>query len=188
MSGHTVLQLPVPELEDWVVRRTQHYDASFVSDDPRFAHAHITALGPFDPQPSRHTLDTVAAIAATTPPVEVSLAELGQFPNGIIHLVPRPAAPLERLTGRLAAAFPHHPPYAGIFGPDVAPHLTLDAAGPDVTVETTRSLLGDTVPVTCRLEVLQLAWWESGRCHVLHEWRLGEPGERQVLSRPGAPR
>lgn len=178
MRGHTVLQLPVPALEEWVVRRTRHYDPSFVSDDPRFAHAHITALGPFDPDPDEHTMDAVAAIAASTPRLEVALAALDQFPNGIIHLVPEPAGPLRQLTSRLVAAFPHLPPYAGIFGPAVAPHLTLDAAGPGVTIQTTRELLGDLVPVTCSLEVLQLAWWESHGCRVVHEWRLGGTTQR----------
>ena len=47
MTGHSVLQLPVPALEGWVRDRTAHYDAGFVSADPRFGHAHVTALGPF---------------------------------------------------------------------------------------------------------------------------------------------
>ena len=40
--GHAVLQVPVIELEDWIVTRTRHYDAGFISDDPGFHHAHIT--------------------------------------------------------------------------------------------------------------------------------------------------
>lgn len=175
MPGHSVLQLPVPPLEDWVRARTAHYDVGFVSDDPRFAHAHITALGPFDPAPSRGTLATVAGIAAATPPVAVRLADLAQFPRGIIHLVPDPADRLRELTARLVAAFPHLPPYAGEFGDDVQPHLTVDAASADVDLASTAALLADVVPAHCVLDRLQLAWWESGNCHVLHEWRLGAP-------------
>ena len=173
MTGHSVLQLPVPELEEWVRARTAHYDAGFVSDDPRFGHAHITALGPFDPDPSPEVLATVARIAATTAPVAVRLADLAQFPNGIIHLVPDPASRLRDLTSRCVAAFPGHPPYGGEFGDDVRPHLTVDAASEEVSLASTAALLADVVPVEVVLDTLQLAWWESGRCHVMAQWPLG---------------
>lgn len=173
MPGHSVLQLPVPPLEDWVVARTRHYDAAFVSADPAFAHAHVTALAPFDPAPSSATLAAVGGIAAATPPMTVRLARLAQFPDGILHLVPEPAAGLRRLTAALVAAFPGYPPYEGRFGSEVRPHLTVDAVSADVSLASTRRLLGDLLPVTCRLDELQLAWWESDRCHVQHRWPLG---------------
>jgi hypothetical protein len=172
VTGHSVLQLPVPELEEWVRARTAHYDAGFVSADPRFGHAHITALGPFDPDPSPAVLATVARIAATTAPVAVRLADLAQFPNGIIHLVPDPASRLRDLTARCVAAFPAHPPYGGEFD-DVRPHLTVDAASDEVSLASTAALLADVVPVEVVLDTLQLAWWETGRCHVMAQWPLG---------------
>ena len=153
--------------------RTAHYDGGFVSADPRFGHAHVTVLGPFEPDPSTEALGVLAALAAATPPIDVRLAEIAQFPNGIIHLVPTPAQPLRDLTARLVAAFPGHPPYVGEFGAGVEPHLTVDAAGDQVSVDSTRALLAEVVPVTCVLDRLQLAWWESGNCHVMHEWRSG---------------
>ena len=173
MTGHSVLQLPVPELEQWVRARTAFYDVGFVSDDPHFAHAHITALGPFDPAPSAPVLAEVAAVAAATPPVRVRLADLAQFPNGIIHLVPDPDERLRDLTARLVTAFPDWPPYGGEFGDDVRPHLTVDAASTEVGLASTAALLGDVVPVDVVLDTLQLAWWESGRCHVMAQWELG---------------
>lgn len=176
MTGHTVLQLPVPALEEWVRERTRFHDAGFVSADPRFGHAHVTALAPFAPAPSASELAEVARIAAATAPMAVRLADLGRFPNGIIHLRPEPDRPLRALTEALFAAFPAFPPYEGRFGPRVDPHLTLDAASPTVSLESTRRLLGDVLPATCTLTHLQLAWWESDRCHVVHEWPLGRPG------------
>lgn len=173
MPGHSVLQLPVPALEEWVRARTAHYDAGFVSTDPRFGHAHITALGPFDPDPSEVALGTIADIAAATGTVRTRLERIAQFPNGIIHLVPEPADQLRDLTARLVAAFPAHQPYGGEFGDDVQPHLTVDAASATVSLATTAVLLHDVVPVDVVLDRLQLAWWESGRCHVMEEWRLG---------------
>lgn len=173
MPGHSVLQLPVAPLEKWVRARTSHHDPRFVSVDPRFGHAHITALGPFDPSPSASCLAAITELARSTAPIQVRLADLAQFPNGIIHLVPDPADRLRELTARLVAAFPDWPPYGGEFGDDVQPHLTVDAASDEVTLESTRDLLVDTMPVDCLLDTLQLAWWESGDCHVRQEWRLG---------------
>lgn len=172
MPGHSVLQLPVPPLEGWVGERTRFYDESFVSADPTFAHAHITALAPFASNPSAEQLETVADIAARTAPITVRLATIGQFPTGIIHLRPEPEGPLRALTNALVETFPQFLPYEGRFGPHVDPHLTLDAASDTVSVESTRQLLGEIVPVTCTLTELQLAWWESSHCHVMHRWML----------------
>lgn len=160
-------------MEEWVRTRTAHYDGGFVSDDRRFGHAHITALGPFDPAPSPEVLDVVGAIAASTAPVAVRLERLARFPNGIIHLVPDPDDALRALTARLVAAFPDWPPYGGEFGEDVRPHLTVDAASDAVDLASTALLLADVVPVDVVLDRLQLAWWESGSCHVKAEWVLG---------------
>jgi len=177
VTGHSVLQLPVPALEEWVRARTAHYDPAYVSEDPRFGHAHITALGPFAPSPSRADLETVAGLASGTSPVRVRLERLARFPNGIIHLVPDPDDALRDLTARLVAAFPAWPPYDGEFGADVQPHLTVDAAREDashpVDLASTAGLLGDVVPVEVVLDRLQLAWWEPDRCHVVAEWPLG---------------
>ena len=142
MPGHSVLQLPVPALEEWVRARTAHYDAGFVSTDPRFGHAHVTALGPFDPAPSDLALATIADLAAATAPIPVRLAELAQFPNGIIHLVPDPDHRLRDLTARLVAAFPDWLPYGGEFGDDVQPHLTVDAASDEVDLDSTAAPAG----------------------------------------------
>lgn len=172
--GHTVLQVPVPELEPFVLERHRHYDADFVSSDPRFVHAHITALGPFLPPAllDAHVLGQIGEIASTTNRFTFRLAELDTFPNGIIHLVPEPGAPFRALTAALVAAFPHCPPYAAEF-PSVAPHLTLDAVSDRVSIRSTRELLGDLIPVTCRAERLDLAWWGNGTCRVLESWPLG---------------
>ena len=62
MNGHTCLAVPVPALEDWVRERTAHYDPSFVSTDPGFAHAHLTLLAPWVERPTAADLRRVERV------------------------------------------------------------------------------------------------------------------------------
>ena len=172
VAGHSVLLVPVPELEPFVRARHAHYDRDYVSADPAFTHAHVTVLGPFVPRPTDEDLAAVAAIAATTEPFGFALDGLEAFPDGLLHVVPDPAAPFRALTDRVHAAFPDHPPYAGRFE-HVVPHLTLDAVSATVSAESTRALVGDLLPARCRAERLDLAWYEPGRCRLLASWPLG---------------
>lgn len=170
--GHSVLLVPVPQLEPFVRERTAFYDRDFLSSDPSFTHAHVTVLGPFVPSLDEESASMIAAMAADTEPFDFLLERLDTFPDGIIHLRPQPDAPFRELTGRFAEAFPDFPPYGGAF-PDPTPHLTLDLAGGDVSEASTRALLGDLVPATCRARRLDLAWYEAGGCRVVARWPLG---------------
>lgn len=169
-----MLQVPVPALDELVRSRTAYYDEGFVSADPSFVHAHITALGPFVEDPTPADLEVVARIAAATPAFDVVLAEVEAFPNGIIYLRPDPDVGFRELTARLSEAFPEHPPYGGRFGvtADVVPHLTLDLTSTEVTIASTRRLIGAGVPVSFHADRLDLAWYESGCCRLLDSWPL----------------
>ena len=172
MGGHSVLQVPVPPLEPFIRARTEHYDPSYLSTDPAFTHAHVTALGPFVPALTGDVARRVAAIAAETAPFDFVLARhLGRFTDGTLHLLPEPDEGFRKLTARLAAEFPEFPPYAGDFDP--LPHLTVDRLSDEVTVGSTLGLLGDLLPATCRAERLDLAWYEPHASRVLASWRLG---------------
>lgn len=151
--------------------RWQHYDPTWVSGDPDFTHAHITALGPFLPEPTTADLDRVEAIAGAVHPFEITLGEIATFPDGIIYLVPEPAEPLVALTAALSAAFPQCPPYRGQFA-DVVAHLTLDHAS-HIAEAAVRGDLADQLPVRTRIEVLELHWYAEGECRVLAQWPLG---------------
>jgi 2'-5' RNA ligase len=169
--GHSVLVVPVPQLEDFVRARTEHYDSDFLSGDPLFVHAHITALGPFLHHVDNLAAETIAGIVQDIGAFEFTLTEIDTFPNGIIHLVPDPAEPFSELTRRLSEAFPQCPPYGGQFE-DLRPHLTLDQRTATITEDSTRELLGDAVPASCRAERVDLAWYEPGRCHLIRSWSL----------------
>ena len=167
-----MLLVPVPELEPFVLGRCEFYDPAWVSADPEFTHAHVTALAPFLPDLDPTAAATVAEIAATTAPFDVAMRRIDTFANGVIHLVPEPDQPFRDLTARLVEAFPECPPYGGQF-PDTRPHLTLDRTSDLVTEASTRLLLGDLLPAYFRAERLDLAWYEAGACRVLRSWPLG---------------
>ena len=170
--GHSVLVVPVPELDPFVRARTAHYDASFLSGDPSFAHAHVTLLGPWLPDPAVADLDTVAQVLARFEPFEAELGEVAAFPDGLVHLRPEPDAPFRALTQALVARFPHCPPYAGRF-PDPVPHLTLDQTSEAVTVDSVAAELRGILPVRLRVDRVDLQWWANHDCRVLHTWKLG---------------
>jgi hypothetical protein len=172
--GHSVLLVPVPQLDEFVRARTVHHDADYLSDDPAFTHAHVTVLGPFVPRLDDDVAERVGRIAQGIVPFDFVLQRIGTFPNGIVHLRPEPDAGFRSLTARFVAEFPDFPPYGGAF-PDVVPHLTLDAVSNTVSEASTRALLGATVPAHCRAERLDLAWYDAGNCHVVRSWRLGLP-------------
>jgi hypothetical protein len=169
--AHTVLVVPVPELEAFVVERTHHYDASFVSADPAFGHAHITALGPFLDEPSDADLALVGQVAGRTPAFDFILDRLGEFADGIIHLLPDPDAPFRALTRGLIEAFPQCPPYGGDI-PEPVPHLTLDQRAGGIDQATVRASLGDALPARCRADRLALHRYANHDCRVLAEWKL----------------
>lgn len=174
-SGHGVLLVGVPELEGWSRERTAHYDASFVSADPDFAHAHVTVLAPFPVE----RLDVVRAVAAAVEPFEVTFARLAVFPDGVIHLVPEPGASLRALSAAARTLLPEVEPYWGAVA-DPAPHLTVDRVSDAVDVASIRALLGDLLPVRTRVDRLLLTWWESGNCRTLASVPLGAGVSRRA--------
>ncbi len=171
--AHSVLVVPVPPLEPYVRARWEHYDPSWVSRDPVFTHAHVTALAPFLTAPGEADLAAVERIAAATPAFDFVLSDVVAFPDGIVHAPPRPAGPFADLTARLWQEFPQCPPYDGRF--DVVPHLTLDRIDPakGVDVARVRADLGGLLPAACRAERLELHWYDEGDCRVLRSWPLG---------------
>ncbi|MXG92202.1 2'-5' RNA ligase family protein [Nocardioides sp. YIM 123512] len=168
-GGHTVIAIAVPELDAVVRERTERYDASFVSADDGFGHAHVTLLGPWLPDPGPADLDRVGGVVAAEPAFDFALTRAEQTSRGLLMLVPEPAAPFERLTAALAAAFPETPPYAGEFEP--RPHLTLDHVDTGASLA---SLAAEVVlPVASRATEVQLQRWANDDCRVLHTWGLG---------------
>lgn len=171
-NGHHVLAVPVPALDAVVRDRTAFYDDSFVSTDPGFVHAHLTVLSPWVPQPTAADLEIIEAIAREKTPFGLELAEVGEFPDGVIHLVPYPDRELRELTARVAAAFPDYPPYGGAFD-HVTPHLTLDRRSCGVTGKTVRETVAHLLPLKVTVDRIDLQWWANHDCRLVRSWVLG---------------
>ncbi|NGN95550.1 2'-5' RNA ligase family protein [Nocardioides sp. KC13] len=170
-AGHSVLVVPVPELETYVLERTRHYDDSFVSSDPAFVHAHITLLTPFLSSPEPADLERVEKIATAAAAFDFVLEDVRVFDGGTIYLRPEPAEPFAALTAELSAAFPQCPPYAGLFEP--LPHLTVDHVAGGADLGSTRSSLARFLPARCRADRISLQWYANHGCRVIAEWPLG---------------
>jgi 2'-5' RNA ligase len=170
--GHSVLAVPVPALDHVIRERTARYDASFVSADPTFVHAHITLLAPWASQPTEEDLGHVDRVAQSVGPFGIKLSRISEFPDGIIHLRPESDLELRELASLLAAAFPQFPPYGGRYD-DVVPHLTLDRRSATVTPATVRAGIGHLLPLTITVARIDLQWWASHSCRRLHTWQLG---------------
>jgi 2'-5' RNA ligase len=164
----------VPPLEELVRRRTRRYDAAYLSSDPTFAHAHVTLLGPFvdAAELSPATAAEVARVLRRHEPFTARFEEVAQFPDGMIHLLPRDEGPFRRLTADLAAAFPAFPPYRGRHT-DPRPHVTLDRAGPGVDVASVRRWVVELAPVYIDVCEARLSWYEEDGCRTLNSWPLG---------------
>lgn len=172
--GQMCLTVPVPPLEEWVRARTAHYDASFLSTDTSFAHAHLTLLAPWVAEPTDADLARVARVLAPVRAFTVSLSGVAVFPDGLVHAVPTPDDPFRALTAALVAEFPDHQPYAGRYdatgGP--LPHVTLDRLGPEVSLAWVREQVGHLLPAPLVVDRVDLQWWGNDACRRVHSWRL----------------
>jgi 2'-5' RNA ligase len=171
--AHTVLYVPVPELEPYIRWRHEVEGPEWLSPDPDHVHAHITVLGPF--VPPEEADDSLGArlteLFAAVPPFGFTLEEIRVFPSGLVYLAPAPAGPFARLTAALTAAFPAHPPYAGELEP--VPHLSLCALGPGRDLDLVRAELRDLLPVRADAEEVSLVQYAEGGTRTLATYPLG---------------
>ena len=170
--AHSLLLIPVPELEYVVRQRLERLDPEYLSRDPDETAAHITLLAPFA---DREKIDDgviseLRSFFADVIPFAYQLTELTQFPDGTTYLAPVPSSPFRHLTHELHQRFPEFPPYGDAFD-EVIPHLTIPTTGED-EAESLRFEIG-ALPITAHAQEASLFWSEADASHTLETFRFG---------------
>lgn len=170
---HSLLSVPVPELDDLVRARLLSRAPDLVPADDDDPVAHITLLGPFADRDvlTPGVLSELGWFFADVTPFTFALSSVSRFPGGTVYLVPTPAAPFRQLTHELFRRFPEFPPYGGAFD-DVVPHLSV----PLLDGEELASLeqeVGPRLPVAAQAREAALYWWEPGSCGTVETFPFG---------------
>jgi 2'-5' RNA ligase len=118
----SALIVEVPEAEPLVGAWRAKHDWSAQHGVP----AHITVLFPFveTERIDGTLLEELRTLFAGQAPIEFSLTELRDFPDGTLWLAPEPAEHFRRLTELVVERWPDYPPYEGLHDV-VMPHLTI---------------------------------------------------------------
>jgi len=171
--AHSLLLIPVPELEFVVRPRLERRFPEQLPLDQDELIAYITLLGPFA------DLDAIddglvaelQSFFSDVLPFGFSLTGISVFPGGTTYLSPEPAAPFRQLTHELMRRFPEYPPYGGEFS-DVIPHLTVPIpAGEDA--EQLRFEVGPRLPISAHAREARLYWWEPHHHRTLETFTFG---------------
>jgi 2'-5' RNA ligase len=113
----------VPEAEPVVGPHRQRFDPAAAWGVP----THVTILYPFI-EPDALTDEVVRRVRVAVARVErftCAFKQTGWFDRDVLWLRPEPDLPFRWLTAAVVDAFPTHLPYAGAFGPEVTPHMTV---------------------------------------------------------------
>jgi len=148
------LVVPFPEIADVVDPWRQR---SLGSGPSNGVPAHVTLLAPCPGD-----ADGIGEVLADAAAFEVEFRELRRFTEmPTLYLAPEPAEPFVRLTEALVERFPDWPPYGGIHGSSVIPHLTVTQGPAEDEAE---AAVAGALPLRARArEAVLLAEVEPGR-------------------------
>jgi hypothetical protein len=170
-AERTALVVPVPALDPIVGGHRAEMDTAAGWGVP----AHVTVLYPFldpDAAMAEAASSTVRRAVASVPAFECAFERTAWFGQDVLWLAPVPTGPFVALTRAVWGAFPQTPPYAGAYGDDVVPHLTVGELG-NGTAERLRGAEADvrqSLPVTTRIDRV---WLIAGSDQPA-SWRLAE--------------
>jgi 2'-5' RNA ligase superfamily len=167
--GHTVIQVPVPELEPLVRRLVIAANPGMNVHEPATVCAHITLLGPFVDRPgvNAELMRTLRGLLAPVRPFTFELSSVERFSSGLVYLAPNRAEPFKQLTEVLAAAFPDWPPYGGAFD-DVVPHLSISEELPEPEL----AAIQERLPIAATAEEVTPTWWSDDTITTLASFPL----------------
>ena len=165
----TALVLLAPDLEPLVSRWRADLDPSAGRGVP----AHLSVLYPWVPAEALDdaVLADLTDLTGAHAPVTVRFDGFARFAH-TLWLDPVPAEPVEALTLAIAARWPEHPPYEGVFDL-VVPHLTVaDSVDPDDLAHVVSDIAA-WLPVETTLTHLTLLVSDGARWSVHSHFPLG---------------
>jgi 2'-5' RNA ligase len=159
----------VPEAEPVVGGWRMQY----TFDGPRGIPPHVTVLFPFVPSERVSEVEErVAELVAAAPEFDLLFARTARFPD-VLYLDPEPAQPFLELTGAIAAEWPEHPPYEGVFE-TVIPHLTVAESEDTALLDRIAGEVKPQLPVETRVREASLfVEDDTGRWHEHDRLPLG---------------
>ncbi|MDP3658802.1 2'-5' RNA ligase family protein [Phenylobacterium sp.] len=168
--GTSGLVLAVPQADAAVGRWRRRHDPAARAGMP----AHVTLVYPFIAASERDAgvITTLTDLFAAEPKFELSFERLGRFADAL-WLAPEPDAPVRRLIGTLAQAFPGYAPYGGAF--DAAtPHLTIARGERRILDGVAAAYRARSMgPINCRLTAASLYIRDGRGWRLTHRFDLG---------------
>ncbi len=123
--------------------------------------AHLTVMYPFVAYDRlREACATLRVLCAEVQPFEVTMQGYGHFPLAVF-MAPANPEPVRTLFRKIYAAFPECPPYRGLYGDDLQPHMTIAEFATEADRMITLpdfSALPPYEPVTFKVERLHIAY------------------------------
>jgi len=171
--AHSLLLIPVPEVEFVVRPRLARLSPERLPPEPGETTAHITLLGPFAELGSigHGLVSELEDFFADVVPFPFALTSIRELPGAVTYLVPEPTTPFRRLTLELTKRFPEFPPYRGEFDA-VVPHLSVPVSD-DASVYMLRFELEPRLPITAHAREAALYWSEPHACRTLETFTFG---------------
>lgn len=167
--AHTVLQLPVFDLEPFVRARLRAENPRLREPEGDTWCAHVALLDPFvdEADAGPELFQALARECARWDPLVLRLAEIRRLPGGTTCLAPEPSDRLVAMTEAFAAAFPGHPPRGGA-GDRAVPHVPLGHDVPDADLDLLRGWL----PQTALVEDVHLVSWSPTEVRTIASFPL----------------
>ena len=124
----------------------------------------------------RAEIDDLEALFADADPFDFMLAAVAEFP-GVWYLAPEPAESFRALTRSVVARYPDCPPYGGVHGSVITPHLTVAQSANPVEFATIGAELKAActamLPIRSRAQTVLLMHNVAGEWTVRRSFRLG---------------
>jgi 2'-5' RNA ligase len=112
---------------------------------------HLTLMFPFIPPPdlSVQNIDALEQLINRAEPFDFTLTRVSEFEQGVVYLVPEPAAPFVSLTLEIGRQFGLRP-FGGEFGENPVAHLTVANQAAPSTRKQIADTLRPVLPISLR--------------------------------------